>query len=92
MSGGHWEYEQYGMERVLKEIGRDGETILRFPKLAQIFRDLGEVLGEVVHDLDYDFSGDSSIDNDSQFENKAVSRITGVVNKKCKFKVYEIEN
>ena len=67
MSGGHWNYSHDTIRSNLREIGDDGQMVLRFPKLAQTFRDFAELFCGIVHDLDWDFSGDASITNDLEF-------------------------
>lgn len=91
MSGGHWNYRQYSIRDNLTDVGRDGDVILRFPKLAHIIRNLGEVLEKIIHELDYDLSGDSSIDDDLKFEEYSINMIAEILEKKYKIKVYEIE-
>jgi hypothetical protein len=68
MSGGHWNYEQHQMESLLKDVARDPKVKERFPSLAQRINTLADALGQIVHDLDWDFSGDSEIVDDRSFE------------------------
>jgi len=90
MSGGHWEYKQYKIQELLEGVGRDGQVVLRFPKLAQIFRDLSHVLYETVHDLDWDLSGDSSISPNIDFESKFINDLGKIIDKKYTIRVYEV--
>ena len=90
MSGGHWDYEQFRVRECMQNVGEDGQVIIRFPKLAQVMRDLGEVLEDIIHDLDWDLSGDTEIDDDPAFEASAIRSIGAVISKKYKIRVYEI--
>ena len=92
MSGGYWDHNQHNVENFLRDVGYDGLVILRFPKLAQVFRDLGFVLGEVTHDMDWDFSGDSSIPDDAAFESQDVETIGKVLTRTLKVRVYVVED
>lgn len=90
MSGGHWDYDQHKMEYFMDAVANDGHVIQRFPKLAQVFLDMGNILGKVAHDLDWDFSGDSTIKDDADFEAKAIKDMGRVLKMKLKVKVYEV--
>jgi len=92
MSGGHWDYCQYRIEEYLDRVGTDGYVIMRFPKLAQVLRDLGVQLNSIVHDLDWDISGDTIIDNDKEFEEASIKKLGETMNKKFKVIVYEVQD
>lgn len=72
MSGGHWDYIGFKIADALNDIGRDQEVMGRFPRLAEILPRLGEILGQIEHDLDWDLSGDTNIQDDRTFEDKAL--------------------
>ena len=91
MSGGHWDYRQFSITNTLMDVGRDGDIVLRFPKVAQIFRDLSVLIGDTIHALDWDLSGDSLIKDDSALESDFVANLGNVIDKKFTLKVYEIE-
>lgn len=90
MSGGHWNYDQHKMEYFMDAVANDGHVIQRFPKLAQTFRALGETLGKIAHDLDWDICGDSSINDDAAFESRAIEMLGLALKMKLKVKVYEV--
>lgn len=75
MSGGHWNYSNHEIKEHLCEIGNDGYMIRRFPRLADIMHNLGVQLDDIIHEIDWDFSGDSSIDDDKEFEKKAIKML-----------------
>lgn len=75
MSGGHWDYRQHQLEELLSDIGNDKSVQNRFPKLAVAFKALSKALEEVIHDIDWDFCGDSSIKNDRVFEELSLSKL-----------------
>lgn len=91
MSGGHWEYRQYTAKDMLLDVGNDGQIIRRMPKLAQVFRDLGSYFDDVWHDLDWDLSSDALIEDDSVFEREFLEKMMSIIGKKCKFRIYEVE-
>lgn len=91
MSGGHWDYEGDRAFDHLRRVGMNGELVLVSPKLAQVFRGLSIALKKIEHDLDWHFSGDTEIDDFAAFEAEALGKILGVLGKKAKFKVYEME-
>ena len=90
MSGGHWDYEDLRIPEYMEKIANDRYVLKRFPALAAIFLALGETIGDITHDLDWDFSGDTSIGNDDEFEREAVKKIGECLKLKLKIKVYEV--
>lgn len=92
MSGGHWDYSQFKIRDALEDVGKDGRVLLRFPKLSQIMRDFSTLFEQVIHDLDYDLSDDSYIDNDEKFEQKFIEKIGKIVKKKYKVRVYDVSD
>ena len=91
MSGGHWNYVQYKIGDELRNIGGSGDVILRFPKLAQIYRDFGSLLESNIKELDWDLSGDTIIKDDLEFEKKFIEDLGKIINMKVKTFVYETE-
>lgn len=73
MSGGHWDYRHHEIGHVSEDVAKDREVSKRFPKLAKTIAKVGENLGTIIHELDYDLSGDSEIDDDKEYEKKAMS-------------------
>lgn len=76
VSGGHWDYEESRIPDVLNRVADDVRIRERFPKLALELERLGAILYDVIHDLDYDLSGDASIKDDVAFERAALGDIT----------------
>lgn len=72
MSGGHWDYRQQHVTHVLDDVGRDHEVRARWPHVAQAMRKLADALGEVLHDMDWCLSDDTSIDDDGAFDQKSL--------------------
>lgn len=89
MSGGHWDYNNFRLSEILHDVGEDGHVVLNFPKAAQIFRDLAEVLDSAIHDLDWHICGDTEIENFTKFEEKLIEDLGKVISKKFKVRVYE---
>ncbi len=91
MSGGHWNYCHFQMMECIQNVADEGAVIKRFPKISQIFSELGVLLEDTIHELDYDFSGDSEIENDAVFEKEFVENLGKIIGKKLVLKVYEVE-
>jgi Flp pilus assembly protein CpaB len=75
VSGGRWDYQQYRLRDVTESVATDVEVARRFPRLAATLRQVGETVKDVMHDLDYDLSGDSEIRDDKAFEQQAIDKI-----------------
>lgn len=89
MSGGHWNFSGYAIENMLYDIGKDGAVIKRFPGLSKIFISLGEALRDIEHDLDRDLSGDSHIDDDTEFERVSINKLREILSVKNEIKGIE---
>lgn len=76
MSGGHFNHIQYRVEEGLNEFGRCDEVKERWPKLAKTLRSLSDGVGEVLHDIDWDLSGDSTVSHD--FEAESIRKLLEV--------------
>lgn len=83
MSGGHWEYGQDKIYIICEEVAEDEEVLERFPILAAYILRIGTMLKTIIKDIDWDISGDALIDNDKDFELRAILRI------KEALKIYE---
>lgn len=75
MSGGHWDYKQHDIRSILHDVAHDISVKKRFPKLAKKLRRLGDELECIVHELDWDLSGDSTIEDDKYFEKDSICRL-----------------
>ena len=64
MSGGHWNYENYRILDVCRNVSNDREVRERFPLLAKKILDTGKILDKIIHDLDWDLEGDTEIKDD----------------------------
>jgi len=81
MSGGYWDYSGFRLQEALETIADDEAVKTRWPELAQLLQDLGPILYEIEHDLDWDLSSDSSIKDDRQFSDAAIGKILEVAMK-----------
>lgn len=79
MSGGHWDYSQYRLEEYLQNVGNDGQVVQRFPTLAKVLLNLGTSLSQIVHDLDWDISNDTSIKDDRAFEDESLFKLHNAI-------------
>lgn len=68
MSGGHFDYVQYQVSSGLEQFAVDTDVRKRFPDLGRALMSLGASLSLILHDIDWDFSGDSEIKDDAKFE------------------------
>ncbi len=89
MSGGHWNFSEYDIENIFYCIGKDGEIIKRFPELSKVFIQLGDVLRDMKHDLDWDLSGDSHIKDDIEFEQVSINKLREILSVKNEIKGIE---
>lgn len=92
MSGGHWEYRQYSVKDLLLDVGNDGKLLQRMPKLCQVFRSLAVLLDDTVHDLDWDLSSDTLIEDDEEFQSQFIKKLGELINQKCVVRVYEVDS
>lgn len=81
MSGGHWDYSGFKLQNILENIAEDEEMKARWPDLAELFSDLGPVLYEIEHELDWHLSGDSIIKDNRKFSDAAIWKILEVAMK-----------
>lgn len=72
MSGGHFGYLGFKIQDALDTISTDPDVMERFPALAKILDELGPALYDIEHTIDWDFSGDSHIEDDRRWENEAI--------------------
>jgi len=79
MSGGYFGYSGARLEDELDNIARDLEVVDRFPELSKVLLEMGKILREMEHEMDWDFSGDTFIKNDRAFENEVLDKIFDVV-------------
>ena len=92
MSGGHWEFRQYSVKDLLLDVGNDGKLLQRMPKLCQVFRSLAVLLDDTVHDLDWDLSSDTLIEDDEEFQSQFIKKLGELINQKCVVRVYEVDS
>jgi hypothetical protein len=71
MSGGHWNYSQHTVNNFMKDFSGDTTVYSRFPDLAKTTHKLSLILDYVFHAIDWDLSGDSSIEDDFVYEDVA---------------------
>jgi hypothetical protein len=82
MSGGHWDYSQYKVRDTLESVSYDTEIAKRFPRLSSVMKELSTTLYDIINDLDWDLSGDTIINNDTEFENNALNSIKNISQEK----------
>jgi hypothetical protein len=75
MSGGHWDYSHHQIRECLEAVADDKTIREDFPTIARAFKELSAVMYEIVHDLDWHLSGDTTIHDPKKFEKEAVNKI-----------------
>ena len=75
MSGGHWDYNHHQIRECLEAVADDKDIRKDFPKLAKTFKNLSVVLYDIVHDLDWHLSGDTTIHNPEEFAFEATKKL-----------------
>lgn len=75
MSGGHYDYVQYQIERGLSDFARDPEIKSNMLELSKVLGSLSYVLGDILHDIDWWLSGDSEIDDFDYFQKMSITRL-----------------
>ena len=78
MSGGHWNYNQSRLEEILSEVGQDWSHT-RWPQTMATLRALAPVLADIIGDMDWDLSGDSSISDDIAFDAESMKKLRKVL-------------
>jgi hypothetical protein len=87
MSGGRWDYRQETLGdhviELLDAVAVDPDVAARFPRLVRVLKARSTTLHDelqamqgVLHDLDWDLSGDRLIKDDRAFENDVIDRLT----------------
>jgi hypothetical protein len=79
MSGGHWDHQQHRVRDCLDDVTRDPEVRKRWPRSARVLADLSDALADVLHDMDWDLSGDSCIEDDPGFDQECINKLTRAV-------------
>ena len=74
MSGGHWDYSGFKIESLLGDIGSDEAVAKRFPKLSKLLVELGPILYQIEHEIDWDRSFEQPIKDDRKLEADALRR------------------
>ena len=81
MSGGNWDYVGSRIQNSLDEIANDHNVKERFSILSNLLKQLGTAIAKVEHDLDWDISGDKTVEKDDDFEKSAIADFLEVVMK-----------
>jgi len=73
MSGGHWDHFEIRFKYELEEFCEEIKE--RFPNLSKELLNKGKSICEIIHDIDYDFCGDTLINNDHDFEIGSIEKL-----------------
>ena len=71
MSGGHWGYAGARLDYTLTEIAHDPAVGERWPQVAALLTSLGTTLRALEHEMDWDLSADTHIEDDSEWDARA---------------------
>lgn len=72
MSGGDWNYFDRRFISELEDFCNDIKK--RFPDLSVELLKKGEIICNIIHDIDYDVCGDTMIENDADFETDSIKK------------------
>ncbi len=79
MSGGHWNYSNHQASNFYACYFKNDPAVKeRWPRLQKALVDMHEAMDAITHDIDYDLSGDSTIDDDREFEDQAIKNLCDV--------------
>ncbi|MCA9251621.1 MAG: hypothetical protein KDA54_10865 [Phycisphaerales bacterium] len=90
MSGGAFGYAGGKIRDALEWVTDDERVQSRWPKTGQILRKLASVLYDIEHEIDWDVSCDSSIDDDIAFDEQSVAKLRECVSE-CTVTTREID-
>lgn len=80
MSGGHFDYVQYKIQNTIEDMKRDEAVkALNMPKLENAIEAVGSWLHGVIHDLDWDISGDASIPDNTRYEEEQIAKLKKIL-------------
>ena len=82
MSGGHFDYQGFKLREILENISTDEKVASRWPMLSKALGALGPLLDDLEHEMDWDLSGDSSIEDDEAFDRKSMEQLRNAVSSK----------
>lgn len=79
MSGGHWDYAGGRIAYDLEAMAEDPEVQQRWPMLARTLMQTAQWFRAVEHEMDWDLSSDSKIEDDGAFDLAAVGALLDLV-------------
>jgi hypothetical protein len=84
MSGGHYDYKQYEIDNLCSQVADDLEigykgVITQDRILANLVRDVGKLLYDTIHDVDYHFSGDREIKDIVAYRKEAIVKLNKIL-------------
>lgn len=79
MSGGHWDYRDHGVRDLVCDISYD--TRKDSPKLSKAIKEVGKWLTDLIHELDYHYSGDTEIHDFSKTEDRYLKKLRDISGK-----------
>lgn len=83
MSGGYWNYTGFKIQQNLQSVAEDESVRERWPIISKIFSPLSDILYDIEHNMDWDLSGDSRIEEDESFDRAAAGLILTEIMKAC---------
>ena len=75
MSGGKFDYVQHRIRDGLEDFSFDADVILRFPKTAKELERLSSDLYDVLREIDFILSGDTSCKDDKKFDSASLKKL-----------------
>jgi uncharacterized membrane protein YkoI len=79
MSGGHFDYKEYQAKELMDELAH--EVKKDSTVLAKMIKEIGMWVYAIAHELDYHYSGDTTIKNWEKLEIICLKRLKTIVKK-----------
>lgn len=75
MSGGHFDYKEMDIYCLLKDICEDRDFKKKYRNFQRILKKLNKIIYYSLHNIDYDLSCDTSIEDVDKFEMRIINKL-----------------
>ena len=79
MSGGHFDYKDYGVRDLICDVSHDVKKDSKI--LSKVVKDVGTWLTDLIYELDYHYAGDTEIDDFRKTETKYLRKLESITTK-----------
>lgn len=91
MSGGRWEFAGFRVGDELETIAQDEDVRTRWPLVGSAIQFFADWIQRVEHDMDWDISSDSTIEDDAAFDRAEFARLLDALLKAAPGKCFRNE-